>query len=267
MAKPEGETGTTCPYCSIGCRLMVQVKQGRVIDVLPDYASPVDNGLLCVKGRFGVPEVVNSALRLTEPRQLTPSGYEVVSWERAMDAAREKLSATAPDGFLMLLSPQLSNEDLFARPAVHPPGDGRENMASAPDGGAGEQPCPHSWSSHAAPTAFDSIDRAEVILTLGFDSRYGYSPIGVRVKKAVEKGARLVTIGDMDTNLDMVADAMFKIEPSLWAAFLRVLLLPWGRAEEGRGIEGRRAPVRPLRAVRGCPCEDRGRPSRGASST
>ena len=70
-----------------------------------------------------------------------------------------------------------------------------------------------------------------MILTLGFDSRYGYSPIGVRVKKAVEKGARLFTISDVDTNLDILADEMFKIESSRWADLLAVLL-----SKEDKGL-------------------------------
>ena len=119
---------------------MVQVSRDQVIDVLPDYASPVDNGLLCVKGRFGVPELVNSAQRLTEPRMLTPMGYEVVSWERAVEAAREKLSDTPPDEFLMLLSPQLSNEDLFVAQQFSRQVMGAENMASALTLGLGGQP-------------------------------------------------------------------------------------------------------------------------------
>ena len=78
---------------------MVQISHDQVIDALPDYGASMDNGLLCVKGRFAVPELVNSAQRFTEPRKLTPFGYEVVSWERAIDAAREKLSAAPPDEF------------------------------------------------------------------------------------------------------------------------------------------------------------------------
>ncbi len=221
--KPEGETGTTCPYCSIGCRLMVQVSRDQVIDVLPDYASPVDNGLLCVKGRFGVPELVNSAQRFTEPRMLTAMGYEVVSWERAMDAARERLSDTPPDQFLMLLSPQLSNEDLFVAQQFSRQVIGSDNMTSALTLGLGTS-LPSFLGLACNSDGLDAIEKAEVILTLGFDSRYGYSPIGVRVKKAVEKGARLFTVSDMDTNLDMLADGMFKIEPARWADLLAMLL-------------------------------------------
>jgi predicted molibdopterin-dependent oxidoreductase YjgC len=221
--KPERETGTTCPYCSLGCRLMVQVSRDLVIDVLPDYASPVDSGLLCVKGRFGVPELVNSAQRFTEPRVLTPMGYEVVSWERATDAAREKLSDTPPDEFLMLLSPQLSNEDLFVAQQFSRQVMGADNIASTLTLGLGIS-LPSFLELACSSDGLDSIDKAEVIITLGFDSRYGYSPIGVRVKKAVEKGARLFTISDTDTNLDILADATFKIEPSRWADLLAMLL-------------------------------------------
>jgi NADH dehydrogenase/NADH:ubiquinone oxidoreductase subunit G len=231
---PDGETGTTCPYCSIGCRLMVQVKHGQVIDVLPDYASPVDEGLLCVKGRFGVPEVVTSALRPTEPRQLTPGGYEVISWDRAIDAARERLSAAGPEGFLMLLSPQLSNEDFFAAQQFARKVMKGDHMASPLTGMLGSA-LPSFLELACASDAFDALDGAGVIIALGFDSRYGYSPLGVRVKRAVERGATLVTLGDLDTNLDIAADGVFKIDSSLWPSFLRVLLSPGEERRKGAG--------------------------------
>ncbi len=227
--KPDRETATACPYCSIGCRLMVQISHDRVVDVLPDYSASADNGLLCVKGRFAVPELVNSAQRLTEPGRLTPFGYEVVSWERAIDAAREKLSAAPPDEFLLLLSPQLSNEDLFVAQQFARKAMGAENMASAlaaETGGA----LPAFLELACGADALDWIDRSDIILTLGFDSRYGYSPIGVRVKKAVERGAALVAVSDVDTNLDILADAPFKLESSHWADLLAALL---SREEKG----------------------------------
>ena len=239
--KPEGETPSVCPYCSIGCRLLLQTSHNRVIDALPDYASPTDGGLLCVKGRFGVPELVNSAERITEPRELTPFGYEVVTWERAVDAARERLGACPPGGFLMVLSPQLSNEDLFAAQQFARQAMGSEDMASSLLADLGDD-FPSSLDLFCASDGLDVIERAHVILSLGFDSRFGYSPIGVRVKKAAAKGAMLVTVSDVETNLDLVADLQFKLEPSRWAGFVYSLSSGSGDGDfSSDGIAGLRA--------------------------
>ncbi len=50
------------------------------------------------------------------------------------------------------------------------------------------------------------------------------------MKKAVERGARLFTISERDTNLDILADAAFKVDPSHWADLLALLL-----SKEGKG--------------------------------
>lgn len=224
FGKPERETASTCPYCSIGCRLLLQVKHNEVIDALPDYASSVDHGLVCVKGRFAVPEFVNSPLRLTRPQMLGPLGYEVVSWDRAVDEAVKNLAGAPPDDFLMLVSPQLSNEDLFVAQQFTRQVMGTDNIA-APllvelgDGAA-------SFLGLACSSEpLESVDKADFILAVGFDSRYGYSPAGVRIKKAAEKGVGLFVLNNRDTNLDMLSEAAFTVKSSDWTRFLQVLSL------------------------------------------
>jgi NADH dehydrogenase/NADH:ubiquinone oxidoreductase subunit G len=232
--KPEREVGTTCPFCSLGCHLVLQVKQGKVIDALPDYDSPVDHGCLCVKGRFALPEVVNSPLRLTEPRELTPMGYRSVTWEAAVEAAAERLSAISADDFLMVLSPQLSNEDLFVAQRFVREAVGSENMVSPLSFDLGEGFTPFlELVCGSAP--FDTIDDAEVLFLLGFDSRYGYSPLGLRVKRAAARGARLVSLNDLETSLDTITEATFKIESPGWGAFLRMALLGQGGGKRDKG--------------------------------
>ena len=232
--KPEREIGTTCPYCSLGCRVMLQVKDGRIIDALPDYNSPVDHGCLCVKGRFALPEVVNSPLRLTEPRELTPMGYTRVTWERALEAAAERLAAISADDFLMVLSPQLSNEDLFVAQQFVREVMGSENMVSPLSVGLGEEFATFLGLACACAPC-DAVDEAEVLFLLGFDSRYGYSPLGMQVKKAAAGGARLVSLSDLETSLDTITEDPFKVESPGWGAFLREALLGKGRGKRDNG--------------------------------
>ena len=231
--KPEREGGTTCPCCSLGCRVMLQVKDGRIIDALPDYNSPADHGCLCVKGRFALPELVNSRLRLTEPRELTPMGYRSVTWEGAVEAAAERLAAISADDFLMVLSPQLSNEDLFVAQQFVREVMGSENMVSPLSVGLGEEFTTFLGLACAC-APFEAIDEAEVLFLLGFDSRYGYSPLGLRVKKAAARGARLVSLSDLETSLDTITEAPFKVESPGWGAFIRKALLEKGRGKKDK---------------------------------
>src|SRR5690606_14531624 len=174
----EAQTATTCTFCSVGCRLLLQVKNDEVIDVLPDYDSVGDQGLICVKGRFATPEYVNSPQRLERPQQLTPVGYEVISWEQAIDAAAQRFSSVKPDDVLVMVSPQLSNEDLFVAQRFVRKTLGSEMMISSVMADLGNDLAAFlDLTMHTS--TYDSLEEAQGILSLGFDSTYGYTPIGI----------------------------------------------------------------------------------------
>jgi len=42
--------GSVCPYCAVGCGQLVYLKNGKIIDIEGDPASPISNGCLCPKG-------------------------------------------------------------------------------------------------------------------------------------------------------------------------------------------------------------------------
>ncbi|OPY70226.1 MAG: putative formate dehydrogenase [Syntrophorhabdus sp. PtaU1.Bin050] len=231
--KPDTQVTTTCAYCPVGCRLELQVKNNEVIDVLPNYDSPVDQGLICVKGRFAIPEYVLSPERLGTPSRLTPVGYEVISWDQAIDEAVERLRGTKPEDKLVMVSPQLSNEDLFVAQQFSREVLGSDNVISSVMVDLGNDLVPFLELVTSSNT-FDAIEDARGILTVGFDSTYGYSPVGIRIKRAGQEGAALVTLGACDSNLDMLSETTFQMEPPRWAEFLGSLVDCLTRGGKGK---------------------------------
>lgn len=215
--KPDQETKSTCVYCPVGCQVRIQSRRGEVVDVLPDYDSAIDEGLVCVKGRFAVPEYVNSPTRLTKPKMRTELGYEEIPWEKAIRNAAEKLADCRPDDVLVMVSPQLSNEDLFAAQAFTRQILGSEAITSslACDFGDDLIPFVNLAAKSGSP---ELIDKADAILAVGFDSTYGYSPLGVAVKRAVQEGKPLVSITTLGSNLDMRAEIAIHSESADWPA-------------------------------------------------
>ena len=57
---------TICSYCGVGCTLVLNVKDDKVLKVTSDRDLGVNRGWTCVKGRFGF-DYVHSPDRLTEP--------------------------------------------------------------------------------------------------------------------------------------------------------------------------------------------------------
>jgi formate dehydrogenase (NADP+) alpha subunit len=223
--KPDAEVASFCNYCSIGCKLMLQVKNNEVIDALPDYDSSSDRGLVCVKGRFGLPEYVHSPLRYGTPKDLKPEGHDDISWEQAITAAADKLTGVAPEDVMVVVSSQLPNEDLFAAQQFARKVLGSENIVSSPVLELGADFLPFLDLALAS-ESLDVFDTAQGILSIGFDASYGYSPIGVSVKKAAQTGAYLVTVASSETNLDLLSESAFQLEASRWADLLGMLAAP-----------------------------------------
>lgn len=83
-----------CRFCGTGCGVEVGVKEGRAVAVRGDQASPVNRGLLCVKG-YHLPAFLYGEDRLTHPQLRQPDGsYERISWDEALDLIAKKYGET-----------------------------------------------------------------------------------------------------------------------------------------------------------------------------
>jgi predicted molibdopterin-dependent oxidoreductase YjgC len=122
---------TTCPYCGVGCNFDLNVRDGKVVKVTSRWDSPVNKGVLCVKGRFGW-QFLHSPDRLAVPLMKaelwkkrtgtdgTPSRYDGFvesDWETALDAVAKELSAAksqaGPDAVAVLASAKCTNEENY----------------------------------------------------------------------------------------------------------------------------------------------------------
>ncbi len=83
-----------CRFCGTGCGVEVGVADGRVVAVRGDQASPVNRGLLCVKG-YHLPGFLYGEDRLREPLRRHPDGrLEAISWDAALDLIAERFGDT-----------------------------------------------------------------------------------------------------------------------------------------------------------------------------
>ncbi len=82
---------TTCTYCGTGCNFYLNVKDGKVIRVTSDYSAPVNQGNLCIKGRFGY-EFIHHADRITTPLIREGDDFRPASWDEALDLIATKFT-------------------------------------------------------------------------------------------------------------------------------------------------------------------------------
>jgi predicted molibdopterin-dependent oxidoreductase YjgC len=201
----EREQVTTCALCGIGCQLRLQAKGSQVIGALPVDGAAPNHGQLCVKGRFCIPELVNHHTRLLRPRTVAGGTPVELPWEEAIALAAEKVSGCAPGRFRLLVSPDCSNEDLYIAGKFARVAAGSNDI----DGGAGSfygasLPAYLRLLPLAVPLA--QVERASTVLSVGLDTRYGRSVVGVALRRAADRGTKLVTIHSRDHNLVLIAD-------------------------------------------------------------
>ncbi len=89
------ETTSICPYCSVGCGMIVHTLGGNVINVEGDPDHPISEGALCPKGA-SVLQIRDNAARLTKPlyRAAGAKEWKAVSWDEALDGIARKVKAT-----------------------------------------------------------------------------------------------------------------------------------------------------------------------------
>ncbi len=80
-----------CRYCGTGCGVEVGLDDGKVMAVRGDEVSPVNKGLLCVKG-YHLPAMLYGEDRLLYPMLRVGDGFRRISWDEALDLVAAKFS-------------------------------------------------------------------------------------------------------------------------------------------------------------------------------
>ncbi len=219
--KPEREVSTTCPLCSAGCQINLLVKNDMVIGSLPDHARGTDT--LCVKGRFGITELVNHPTRLQHPLAVNRNGSVPVAWEHAIEIAAEKIASCAPEKYEMVVSADCSNETLYvAQKFVHEVVRSK-NLYTSSTALYGD--ALHSIQHLLGLSQpLSVLSEADLILCLGFDGKYAQSNVDVKLHQAKKAGAKIITLNSRDHILGKHADEWLRPMPGEEATMLAMLI-------------------------------------------
>jgi len=94
-------TTTICPYCAVGCGMIVHTKDGKVINIEGDPDHPVNRGSLCSKGA-SVYQIANNSTRVTKPMYRAPgaSSWKEVEWDWALDEIAKRVKKSRDESFV-----------------------------------------------------------------------------------------------------------------------------------------------------------------------
>jgi len=79
-----------CILCINSCGINAYVEDGKLVKVEGMKEHPISEGALCPRGK-ALPEWVYSKDRLTHPLKKTPTGWERISWDDALDTIADNL--------------------------------------------------------------------------------------------------------------------------------------------------------------------------------
>ncbi len=179
-------TKTTCLACSIGCAAEVVSRTGNILRVEGDWQGEVNQGLLCILGRF-------EQLEPPGERYLTPvvrrdGRLQATTWEDALDLAAKKINATPAAKIVGVAAPTLTNETLARFRDVLTKVDSQKIGTFY-----GTFPTPPTGASEGS---LADIAESDLIVITGVDLTKTHQVAGAFVRRALGMGARLVIIGD-----------------------------------------------------------------------
>jgi NADH-quinone oxidoreductase subunit G len=196
---------TVCGECPVGCNVYATIREGEVQRVLSRNNPAVDDGWLCDRGRYSYPSM-HAAERITAPLIRGGRGLEPVENGTVLDHIADRLRATVerfgPGSVAIVASGDQTSEEAHLWARIQDEALGGGVSVCGPEGAAGWE----ALAPYAASIA--DLDDADVIVVAGAVDLVHRAPIlELRIRRAVQRGARVVTVGPGATRLDTLRGA------------------------------------------------------------
>ena len=209
------------PHDGLGANLIVQVKGGRVLRVLPFENEDVNECWLSDKDRFSY-EALNSDERLIRPMLKQGGEWREVDWQDALEYVANGLKQIVAEhgasSFGALATPHSTLEELYLLQKLAR-GLGSENIDTrlrqsdfSLDGKAGFVP----WLGMKL-SEVPALDR---VLIVGSFLRKDHPLIAARLRQVMKRGGKLSVVHAADDDLLMPVANKIIVAPSSWTSAL-----------------------------------------------
>ncbi len=183
------------PHDSTGANLIVQVKNNKVMRVLPFENEEVNECWLADRDRFSY-EALNSEERLTQPMIKHGGEWKSVDWQTALEYVANGLRQIKADhgaqSIGALVSPHSTVEELYLAGALVR-GLGSENIDYRLRNAQFAKAEGVRWLG----TSIASLSNLQGVLVVGSNLRKDHPLFAMRVRAAARKGAAVSVINDV----------------------------------------------------------------------
>jgi ferredoxin-nitrate reductase len=211
-----------CPYCGVGCRLLMESAHGELIRVTGVADAPANLGGICAKGAT-LPEVIHTPDRLMQPHVRPARGKELrpMRWADALGWAaarfREIVDRHGPDAVAFYGSGQLDSEASYLAVKLFTGSIGTNNtdsnsrlcMASAVTG------YQTSLGADGPPCCYADIDLSDCLIVWGSNMADAFPVTFNRVKAHLRTnpGVELIVVDPRGTNTATHATLYVPVAP------------------------------------------------------
>ncbi|WP_077035589.1 nitrate reductase [Pelomonas sp. KK5] len=225
------ETRSTCPYCGVGCGVVIEHDGRQITGVRGDPEHPANFGRLCTKGstlHLTATPIVMQTRRLLHPM----ANGQPLSWDEANTQIAEKLLAIrqqhGPDAIGFYISGQLLTEDYHAFNKLARAVIGTNNidsnsrlcMSSAVVG------YKQSLGADAPPCSYEDLDHADCVFITGANPAWAHPILFRRLEdaKAKRPQMKIIVADPRRTESAEFADLHLQILPGTDVALCHGLL-------------------------------------------
>ena len=231
------ETRSTCPYCGVGCGVIIESSGARITGVRGDPKHPANFGRLCSKGstlHLSASPVAASQTRLLQPqRRLVRGGHLLpMSWEASLQWASQSLGHIVrnhgPEAVGFYVSGQLLSEDYYVFNKLVKGLLGSNNidtnsrlcMSSAVAG------YKLTLGADAPPACYDDVMQADCLFIAGSNAAYAHPILFRRIEEARTQNPHLkIIVADpRRTDTASSADLHLPLQPGTDVALFHGLL-------------------------------------------
>ena len=218
---------TTCPYCGVGCGVLVTVADSGAVRVSGDPQHPANLGRLCSKGA-ALAETLDSAGRLLHP---VVDG-EQVSWDAALDRVakgfKKIIDEHGPDAVAFYVSGQLLTEDYYVANKLMKGFIGSANIDTNSRLCMSTAVAAHkrAFGADAVPVCYEDIETADLVVIVGSNYAWAHPVLYQRLAAAKKSrpDMRVVVVDPRRTATCDIADLHLPIAPGSDAYLFNGLL-------------------------------------------
>ncbi len=202
---------TTCPECPMGCNLRVYVRDNNIVRIAGGGPEDRFGGQLCRMGRFDL--LVDRGERVLRPRIHKGRSVTEVDLGSALKAGVDLLKATrkehGPGSIAGIVSLRCTNQTMKAFSDLMNTMGVRDLYMLEPNSGVSADGMARTAARIAglgADIHLQALAQADTILLAGMGPSEPYPIIASYVRRALNRGAALLSIGIRDHNLTARAD-------------------------------------------------------------